>query len=114
MYIPAAGSWQAAWLSTFYVTFGNVPPTSLQFIFLVYNSATLKEIVKYNVEPALFQASTTKEFSFSVGTHGNDGNGSGVNSASPFYMTVEYSCLSQGQTVTVKGNSHILQIAWPE
>lgn len=114
MYIPVAGSWQAAWHSSFYVTFGNSRPSALQFIFLVFNGGTLKETVKYNVEPSLFQVSTTKEFAFSVGTYGNDGDASGLQSAAPFYMTIQYYCLSAGQPVTVKGSSHILQWAWPE
>lgn len=113
--IPLAGSWQVAWHSTFYVTFSSDVPEALQFIFLVYNQSILEETVTYNVEPLLFAESQTREFSFAVGTYGNDGDASGiVSSTAPFPITVFYRCVSQGQPVTVKGSSHILQVMWQE
>jgi hypothetical protein len=109
-----AGLWQVAWNNTFYVTFGDDLPNALTFTFWVYAGHTRVETVTYNVEPGLFTQGATKEFSFAVGTRGNDGNNSGVNSTSPFLLTVYGFCTSIGAAVVVKGDSHLLQLILPD
>lgn len=111
--IPYAGYWQVVWTATYYVSFGATVPTSLQCFFDVYDGTKYIESVTYTFEPSLFQPSTTKEFSFAVGTRGNDGTNSGVLSSGPFLMPVLYFCTAGGASVTLKGDSHILQMIFP-